>query len=174
MQRRSFQVCAAALVLTVLVAGPAVAQGTLGRLVGTVLDSSGGVLPGARVTLSNAATGFRLAEVTNSQGGFSFPQVPIGTYQVVVELGGFKTASYRDVVINVGQEYSLTAKLEVGEVRETVNVLAGVSLVKTTTPEVSTTVLQQQVLEIPLGGRSVTNLINLQAGVPGLTNRRET
>src|SRR5262245_21742933 len=85
----------------VLVPGPLRAQGTSGRLVGTVLDSSGGVLPGATVTLGNAGTGFDRTEVTNAQGGFTFPQLPVGTYRVVIELTGFKTATYNGVVINV-------------------------------------------------------------------------
>jgi hypothetical protein len=156
------------------VAGSVAAQGTLGRLVGTVLDSSGAVLPGATTTLTNAATGFKQTEVANGQGGFSFSQIPVGTYTLVVELPAFKTVTYTDVVINVGQEYSLTARLEVGAVAENVTVTAGISLVTTTTPEVSTTVQQRQVLDIPLTGRDVTNLIKLQPGVAGIQNRAQT
>src|SRR6266511_379819 len=101
---------AALLTIACFVSGPAFAQGTLGRLVGTVLDSSGGVLPGATATLNNDATGFRVVAVTDAQGGFSFSQVPVGSYRLAIELAGFKTASYKEVVINVGQEYSLTAR----------------------------------------------------------------
>ncbi len=75
------------------------------------------------------------------------------------------------MIVNVGTEYSLTAKMELGQLAETVEVIAGVSLVKTTTPEVSTTVQQKEVLALPLSGRDVTGLIRLQAGVPGISQR---
>lgn len=154
--------------------GLALAQGTSGRLAGTVLDTSGAVLPGATVTLSNDATGFQQVEITNEQGAFVFATIPVGTYKVAIELAGFKTANYNQVVINVGQEYSLTARLEIGALTETVEVTAGVSLVTTTTPQVTSTVLQKQVLEIPLANRDITNLIKLQPGVQGIINRTNT
>ena len=102
------------------------AQTTLGRLAGTVLDSSGGVLPGATVILTNVQTNQTEDTVTNELGSFLFPQIPAGTYKVVIELSGFKTSTYTQVIINVGQEYSLTAKLEIGQLAETVEVSAGV------------------------------------------------
>ncbi|MCX6550987.1 MAG: carboxypeptidase-like regulatory domain-containing protein, partial [Acidobacteria bacterium] len=150
------------------------AQSVLGRIGGTVLDASGGVLPGATVTLTNVSTNQVATTVASSAGAFSFPQVPAGTYKIVVELQGFKTSTYNQVAVNVGQEYSLTAKLELGEISETVEVTAGLSLVKTTTPEVSSTVQQKEVLSLPLAGRDVTGLIKLQAGVPGIATRSNT
>ncbi len=126
------------------------------------------------LTLSNPATGTQQVEVANAQGAFVFPSIPVGTYKLSVELEGFKTAVYDQVVINVGQEYSLTARLEIGSLAETVEVTAGVSLVTTTTPQVTNTVLQKQVLEIPLANRDITNLIRLQPGVQAMTNRANT
>src|SRR5918993_2648821 len=152
----------------------ATAQTTLGRVAGTVLDSSGGVLPGATVTLTNTGTGQVLTSVSGEAGAFLFPQVPVGTYKVKVELESFKSAEFTDVTVAVGQEYSLTAKLEIGAVSDVVTVTAGASLVQTTTPEVTSTVMQQQVLNIPLANRDITNLIRLQAGVQGVANRAST
>lgn len=154
-----------------LLAGPASAQTVLGRVAGTVLDASGAVLPGATITLTNVATNQVSTAVSSDTGAFVFPQVPAGTYKAVIELQGFKTATYTQVIVNVGTEYSLTARLELGQLAETVEVTAGVSLVKTTTPEVSTTVQQREVLALPLSGRDVTGLIRMQAGVPGLSQR---
>ena len=93
-------------VLLALLALPAVAgaQGTLGSLTGIVRDASDAVLPGATVTLSSAATGFSQTEVTTGIGTFTFPQLPVGTYKVEISLEGFKTQTYNDVVINVGQQ----------------------------------------------------------------------
>jgi hypothetical protein len=164
------------LVLLLALAGPGLtlAQTTLGRVVGTVLDTSGAVLPGATVTLTNQQTNQSQTTVSNEVGAFVFPQVPVGTYKVDLSLAGFKGRTYTDVVVNVGQEYSLTTRLELGTLEETVTVEAGSSLVKTTTPEVSSTVLQRQMLDIPLANRDVTNLIKAQPGVQAFTNRTNT
>lgn len=174
MDKRPVSGIVAFVLVCLFVAGPVLAQGTLGRLVGTVLDSSGGVLPGATATLSSEATGFKATEVANAQGAFTFAQLPIGTYKLVVELSGFKTVTYTDVVINVAQEYSVTARLDVGALTETVLVTASTTLVTTTTPEVTNTIQQSQVLNIPLVGREVIALVRLQAGVAGITNRTNT
>ena len=150
------------------------AQSTLGSLTGVVRDQGDLVLPGATVTLTNTGTGAVRTETTNDEGAFTFVQLPNGTYRVVVSLPGFRTREYAGVVINVGQVYGLTVQLNVGGVEENVVVNAGVSLIATTTPEISTTVQQQQVLDIPLADRDVTNLIKLQAGVQGIFNRANT
>ena len=166
----------ALLALTLAVLANAVASGQtpLGRVVGTVLDQSASVLPGATVTLTNAGTGQVQTTTTTDVGAFVFPQVPVGTYTVTVSLTTFKTVEYTDVIVTVGQEYSLTAKLDVGQLTETVSVTAGESLVKTTTPEVSSTVSQAQVLNMPLANRDVTNLIKMQPGVQAFINRTNT
>jgi hypothetical protein len=171
LSRIGWLICVAALFAF---AQEAAAQASTGRLAGTVFDTSGAVLPGTSVTASNGATGVAHTEFTNERGAFVFASLPVGTYKVSVELAGFKTATYSEVIINVGQEYSLTSRLEVGTLSETVEVTAGVSLVKTTTPEVSSTVQQAQVLAIPLANRDVTNLIKAQAGVVGIPNRSNT
>ncbi len=174
MRRPSWVKLCSAFVLAFALAVAASAQTTLGRLAVTVLDMSGGVLPGATVTVTNLKTNDVQTSVTNEVGAFVFPQVTVGTYKVEITLEGFKSATFTNVVINVGQEYSLTARLDVGGVTETVTVEAGASLVTTTTPEVSATIQQKQVLDIPLANRDVTNLIKLQPGVQAFTNRANT
>jgi hypothetical protein len=163
--------CAAVMVLRPV---DTMAQATLGTLTGVVRDASDAVLPGAAVTLNNPATGTTQDVVTNERGQFLFSQLQVGTYQVKVSLPGFRTQEYNQVVINVGQEYSLAVRLSIGGIEEAVQVVAGASIVQTTTPEVSATVQQQQVLDIPLANRDVTNLIKLQAGVQGIFNRANT
>jgi len=174
--RRSVSVALAALVvLPALLAGSAVlAQNPLGRLAGAVLDTSGGVLPGATVTITSLQTNQAQTATTTATGAFVFPQLSPGTYKVVIELTGFKTAQFTDVQINVGQEYSITARLEIGGMQETVEVTAGTTLVQTTTPEVSQTVQQKQVLALPLPGRDMTALIRMQPGVAGVASRMST
>ena len=169
------RLCVSFVVLLALaMPGLSFAQTTLGRVAGSVLDTSGAVLPGATVTLTNQQTNQAQTTVSNEVGAFVFPQVPVGTYKVEIALQSFKTKTYTDVVVNVGQEYSLTARLDLGGLTEAVTVEAGSSLVKTTTPEVSSTVNQQQMLSIPLANRDVTNLIKLQPGVQAFINRTNT
>ncbi len=153
---------------------PAAAQSTLGRVVGIVRDASGAVMPGASVLLESRATGAQLETTSQADGAFIFPQVRPGLYTVKVELSGFKPVTYNDVKVDPGQEYSLNAALEVGGLSEAVQVTAGVDLVHTTTPEVTNTVRQEQILELPLNARNPIELIRLQAGVPGMAARNST
>ncbi len=165
---------AAAAVGLLFICSTAFAQGSFGRLAGSVFDNSGGVLPGVVVTLTSEQTNQVQATTTSDAGAFLFPQLQPGLYTVTVTLSGFKTASFEHVEINVGVERSLTARLEVGTVAETVSVTAERPNVQTTTPEVTQTVVQRQITELPLDGRDPLALIRLQAGVPGIANRTET
>ena len=157
-----------ALFLMLVHAAPTGAQTTLGRVAGTVLDSSGAVLPGATITMTSEQTNQVQTAVSGATGAFLFPQVPVGTYKVEIALQGFKSATFTKVSVAVAQEYALTARLELGNVSENVTVEAGVSLVPTTSPEVSTTVGQQQIVSLPLNGRNPISLVQLQAGVASL------
>ena len=157
-----------ALVLAITCAATVAAQTTLGRLSGSVLDASGAALPGATITLTNDATNQVQTTVANESGVYLFPQVAVGSYKVEITLSGFKTATFTKVAVAVGQEYSLTARLELGALNESVTVEAGASLVPTTTPEVTTRVEQQQILALPLNGRNPISLVQLQAGVASL------
>jgi carboxypeptidase family protein len=174
MTARAYRLLLFVVLIVASAARPAPAQTTLGRIVGTARDTSGAVLPGATVTLESRATGEKLATTTQSDGAFIFPQVRPGYYTVHLELEGFKQVTYNDVKVDPGQEYSLAAALDVGGLNEAVQVTAGVDLVHTTTPEVTNTVRQEQILELPLNARNPIELIRLQAGVPGVAARQST
>src|SRR5688500_9256301 len=122
-----FSAPAASLILCALVLLPALAaaQTPLGRVAGTVLDQSEAVLPGATITLTSVGTGQVMPTVSGEAGGFLFPQVPVGTYRTTVSLTGFKNAEFTDVEVAVGQQYSITAKLQIGAQTEVVTVTAG-------------------------------------------------
>ena len=160
--------------LAAATAAPALAQSTLGRVVGIVRDGSGAVMPGASVVLESRATGAVIETTSQADGAFIFPQVRPGYYTVKIDLTGFKPVTYNDVKVDPGQEYSLAAALEIGGLSEAVQVTAGVDLVHTTTPEVTNTVRQEQILELPLNARNPIELIRLQAGVPGMAARNST
>jgi hypothetical protein len=174
MAARAIRLLLVVFLLPVVAVSTAAAQSTLGRVVGIVRDSSNAVLPGASVLLESRATGAVLETTSQDDGAFIFPQVRPGLYTVKVELGGFKPVTYNDVKVDPGQEYSLNAALDVGGLSEAVQVTAGVDLVHTTTPEVTNTVRQEQILELPLNARNPIELIRLQAGVPGMAARNST
>jgi hypothetical protein len=164
----------AALAVVLLICHSAFAQSSLGRLAGSVFDTSGGVLPGATVTLTGELTGQTQTTTTTETGAFLFPQVQPGLYTVTVTLAAFKSAEFQHVEINVGVERSITARLDVASVAENVEVVAGTPNVQTTTPEVTATIVQRQIQDLPIDGRDPLALIRLQAGVPGILNRVDT
>lgn len=172
--RASLIACLVYVVVVCLTPAVASAQAVLGSLTGVVRDMSDLVLPGATVTLIQESTGATQTTVTNGIGVFSFPQLPAGQYRVTVEMQGFQTRNYNEIAVNVGQEYSLAVQMSIGTLTETIQVRSGELLVSTTTPEVNATVMQRQILDIPLLNRDLTNLINLQAGVQGIGNRANT
>src|SRR6266498_1284523 len=142
----------------------AFAQTSTGRLVGTVA-SSDGVISGANVTVTDDKTGKGRSVVTAGDGTFTVPQLEVGTYTVKITANGFKTFTATSVKIDIGREYSLAATLEVGQFAETVTVSAGTDVLNATTGELSNTVSNKQILELPLNGRNQMNLIALQPGV---------
>ena len=117
------------------------AQGgsTASSIIGTVTDTSGGVIPGAEVVVKNNATGIEFNAVTNEQGGFTIPAVDPGTYTVTVTLMGFKTAVLNKVVVNAATPTSVRARLEVGGLEETVVVSGGSEIIQTQSAAVTTT-----------------------------------
>jgi len=159
----------------VLLAATVMAQNALGRISGAVRDQAGAVVPGATVTLTNESTKQQIQTViTNAEGVFLFPQLSPGSYTVKIEAAGFKIVSYTEVKVDPGQEYSLTATLEVGLANEVVQVAAGADLVHTTNAEINNTVIRRQIMDLPLNGRNPIELIRLQAGVIGLPTRQTT
>lgn len=153
----------AALLVVFLFTVPSLAQVSTGNLVGTV-SGPDGLIPGATVTITNNQTGGERTVVTGTDGGFRVPQLDVGTYTVKVTAQGFKTFTATNVEINVGREYSLSVPLEVGEIHEEVTVVGGADVINATTGELSNTVTERQIQELPLNGRNPIALITLQAG----------
>jgi hypothetical protein len=156
-------VCAA---LTVVVPGAVLAQGgTSSTLSGVVVDSGGGVIPGADVAAKNDATGVEQTSVTNGQGAFSFPGLNVGAYTVTVSLQGFKTFIARNVVLTTGAPASVKAVLEVGGMTEQVTVSSSSEIIQTQSSTVSTTINTNQITKLPMTSRSAMDFVNLLAGV---------
>jgi len=148
---------------TLLVSVAAFAQTTTGRLVGTVAGADGAVIPGATVVVTDNKTSRERTTTTNGEGGFSIPLLDIGSYSIKVTSPGFKTST-TTITIEVGQEYSLNVGMEVGEVSENVTVTAGADIINSTNAELTSTISNRQITELPLAARNPLSLILTQAG----------
>ena len=152
--------------LVVSVAIPAFAQGgSASQIIGTVVDASGGTIPGATIEAKNTGTGTILTAVSTSSGSFTIPAVPTGTYSVSVSLQGFKTAVLNGVVVTGGQPASITAKLEVGGVSEQVVVEGASTVVQTQATSVTQTINTKQIESLPLTSRNVIDFLAFMPGV---------
>lgn len=156
-------VAAAIALVAFALAVPASAQEQVGAITGTVTDSSGAVLPGATVEAVSAG-GFRLASTTNEVGEFRFPRVPPGTYSVTAKLDGFNPAEIPGVVVSLGQTATLNFGLEVGDVSETISVVAEAGQVDVRSSSTATSITAEQFELLPKG-RDFTGIATQAAGV---------
>ena len=144
--------------LVLLTASPAFPQAT-GELAGRVTDESGAVLPGVTVTAAQTETGFSRTAVTDGEGRWVMPNMPTGPYRLEVSLQGFRSYAQTGIVLQVGATPTLNASLAVGSVEETVSVEAAAPIIDVRSAGISDVV--QNVHELPLQGRQVTDLIVL-------------
>lgn len=141
------------------------AQVTTGSILGTVKDSSGGVLPGATVSATNVETNFSRTDVTNERGEYSILFLPVGTYRVSVELSGFQRFSRSGIVIELSRTARVDPVLTVGGTTENVQVVGDAPLVDTTHVALGRTVNQTEILNLPIVDRDVYALLDLTAGI---------
>ena len=149
---------------------PAAAQGIHGSLRGEVVDPSGAVVPGAKVTLTNEETSVKVETETTSVGTFFVPNLLAGRYTVTVEFQGFKRLVRKSIEVRGNQVAEVTLALELGATEQVVEVVANAELVSTTTSDLATAWQNRQVTELPnFSATGVVsdprNLAILQAGV---------
>lgn len=157
-------------VLTLLYGVPASAQYTTASLGGTVTDASGAVIPGAKVTARNTDTGMTKSVSTGVDGVYLFPALPVGHYNLTVEKPGFTRYVQRGITLTVNEAATQTIKLQVGMVAQQVTVQANTSLVTTQSATVGQLVNQRSIVDLPLNGRQVQQLIFLAAGTTDVTS----
>jgi hypothetical protein len=131
------------------------------QISGRVTDQSGAVMPGVEVTVTQTATGATRSAVSDETGSYALPNLPIGPYRLEAVLPGFRTYVQTGIVLQVNTNPIVNAVLQVGQIAETVEVRADAALVETRSSGVATMIDNQRVLEIPLNGRNVTELIFL-------------
>jgi len=141
------------------------AQFDRAAVVGTVHDSSGAVVPDAKVTLTNTATGVSLTRTTTGEGTYEFVAVPVGVYLVTAEKSGFSIALVDDVQVQVAARRRVDLSMAVGQVTERVVVTAASPLLETDTSQRGQVITGEQMRELALNGREYSALALLATGV---------
>jgi hypothetical protein len=141
------------------------AQGNQGAIEGTVVDSSGAAIPGVSLQVTNLATGASFRTSSDANGYFTFPVLPVGSYQLKAEKAGFATLSQQPIVVTVGAHISLKLTLQVAAQATQVTVTAQAPIVETTRSSQATTVSERSIVSLPVNGRNFQDFVLLTPGV---------
>lgn len=156
----------AVLVLAALMAAPAaIAQEVRGTILGRVTDSTGAVVPGASVKVTNINTSVAVNVSSNDQGNYQVPYLLVGQYKVDVEAKGFKKYSHPGVTVQTADRIELDIALQVGEVTETVTVTAETPALETASASMASTIDSRRVAELPIAHGNPYHLMQLSMGV---------
>lgn len=161
----------ASVVFTASLASLGHAADVNGRIKGTVTDPQGAILPGVVVTAINQDTGVKFVTKTQSDGSYTFLQLPVGTYTVAVAASGFQAFKATGIILTIDQEYVEAVKLNVGRTSETLEVAADAVQVNTTDMQINNIVDAREMVEFPLIGRDFTQLELLEPGVQASSDR---
>jgi hypothetical protein len=177
LKRRLLFLAAIIVGLLLGMASAASAQVESGTLNGTVLDTSGAAISGARVVITNTRTGQVRTTTTNAPGEYSVPFLPPGRYDVEFSKDGFATVVQRGLVLQVDQTLGINITLQPGSLRQTLEVTTQAPPLQTETATLGNVVNGQEVQTLPLNGRNFMDLASLTAGTtpaePGSRNQAE-
>src|SRR6516164_7728150 len=146
------------------------AQGSTATILGVVRDASGALVPGVMVTIKHTESGLTRDVISNENGGYRVPSLPVGAYEITTTMPGFKQEVRKGINLVVGQEAVVNLTLEVGANAEQVTVTEEAPLVNTTLSSTSGLISEAQVKDLPLNGRSFDNLLILNVGVVNNTS----
>ena len=152
-------------VFVVIYSASVVAQFDSATVLGTVHDATGAALPQVTIRLKNAETGGNFTVQTDSNGDFLFPNVKIGTYRLSAELQGFSTAVAENVVVTVNARQRVDLTLQPGLLTETITITDAAQLLETDSSGRGQVIQREQIVNLPLNGRSYANLALLTPGV---------
>src|SRR5712692_959254 len=154
------------LVIVLCLSGPAFAQqGASAGVYGSVLDSQGALIPGAKVTLLHVTTNQARMAITDAAGEFRFPLLPVGEYRITVEQSGFKKYEQSGLLLQVNDNAKVDVRLEVGEISTQVTVESSAMTVETSNATIKEVVDSRRVVDLPLNGRNLADLTLLVPGV---------
>jgi Carboxypeptidase regulatory-like domain len=148
-----------------LLAGNIFGQAYTGNITGVVTELNGAVVSGAKVTLTNTATGESREAITNNDGRYSFSQLKPSTYNLKISATGFKEYLRPDILISTNQSLEIAVQLTVGSLTEVMEVVGAAPLLNTTTQTQSTTLDSRAVTELPVNARNPFVLVHSTAGV---------
>ena len=150
---------------------PLLAQTFRGTILGTITDSQGAVISGAKVTVHNVNTGLERTTQTSADGSYAVPELPIGTYTVTVNQSGFQTSSITNIAVDVASEKRVDVALKAGQVTTTVEV-SGQALpqVETRTDTLGGQFENKQIVDLPINGRDYTKMLIMVPGALGEPN----
>lgn len=164
--------CALLLVLVLAInifwTGQANAQVSGATLAGTVTDPSGAAIPQVQVVITNVSTGVTRTVSTDSSGFYTAPNLLPGSYEIRATAAGFSTEVQKGITLTVGAQQALDIKMQVGQMNQTVEVTTEAPTVELTSSTLSAVVNATTVRELPLNGRSWTDLATLQPGVTAI------
>jgi hypothetical protein len=155
-----------------LLSSPAWAQDPRGTILGRVTDSSGGVMPGVEIRVTNAQTGVTVAAMTNDRGNYNIPFVLPATYTVTAEMSGFKKYIREGIQVRVSETVDLNIQMEVGGINETLSITAETPLLDTSGSSLGQVVDERRILELPLFAGNPVELTMLAPGVMNATDMR--
>src|SRR6185503_4280863 len=157
--------CLLALAITATLATSVTAQVDTGTLSGTIKDESGGVLPGATVTITHEGQGLTLTSVTREDGTYIFTPIRTGAYRIDVELQGFKKEARRGITVGIQEQVRADFVLSAGGISEEVLVTGASPLLQTGSGTVGETFKSASLETMPVNGRDYTVIARLTAGV---------
>src|SRR5262249_28262182 len=147
-----------------------------GSISGTVKDSTGGVIPGVMLTLTNTSLGTQFKTTTDAQGLFTFPSLPVGRYDLTIETAGFTSQKKPDLVVDADSALQINATLEVqgltNEVSVTTTEEASEVHVETVATQLGEVVSDIKMTNLSLNGRSYTDLLAIQPGIAPITTMK--
>jgi len=151
-------------------------QGSTAQISGTVTDPSGAVLPGVEITATQTETSVSRTAVSNETGAYVLPNLPIGPYRLDASLPGFRSFLQTGIVLQVNSNPAINIVLQVGQLSETIEVQANAAMVETRSTGVGQVMENSRILELPLVGRQVYDLVlsigaAVQTGTAQTTNR---
>ena len=144
--------------------------GVGGSVSGTVKDASNAVVPNATVKATNVDTGLKQRVTTSGQGFYSFPDLPVGRYNLAIEKTGFKPYQRTGIIIDANSALIVDVVLEVGEQTQAVTVREGALHVQASDTQMGEVISGAKIAGVPLDGRSYTDLLALQSGVVPATS----
>src|SRR5580698_4282547 len=155
--------------VVLLTASNVVAQQITGNIRGTVSDPSGAIVQAATVTAKQIETGLTRVALTDKQGEYVLVELPIGHYQLEVQAKGFETYLQQGISLDVDQTATVAVHLKLGSEKQRVEVSANATMVQPTVSSLGQTVMEREILDLPLDGRNFSQLGSLQPGVVPLT-----